>query len=158
VRHFPEKNADTAIAEFGMVLRKGGHAEIQMANKGDLRSIYTRTRRGYLDSGQFRVSYWSLASLRETFEYNIDPIAVTAEAFGGLGLLAEDQRWVSGESEIADPSFDAFHKRTESMKCSCGHVAFGFTKRLCSPAHLISITMFEGVRAKHCIFRRGSIV
>jgi len=99
-QHFSETDAKMAIAELGRVLRKGGRAKIQMANKGGLRSTYTRTRRDYMNSGLFRVRYWSLTSLRETFEQNIGPTAVTAEAFGGLGLLAEDLRLVSAKARL----------------------------------------------------------
>ena len=41
---------------------------------------------------------WSLADLRATFEKNVGPSTLTAEAFGGLGLLYEDRNYVSMEA------------------------------------------------------------
>ena len=69
--------------------------QIQMAHKGGLRSTYSRTRREYVNSGRFRVRYWSLPSLQEVFERTIGRSTLTAEAYGGLGLLPEDQKYVS---------------------------------------------------------------
>jgi SAM-dependent methyltransferase/uncharacterized protein YbaR (Trm112 family) len=100
IQHFSEADAASAIAEVGRVLSKGGLAKIQMANKNGMRSTYTRTRRDYLNSGLFRVRYWSLTGLRSIFEQYIGPTTLMAEAFGGLGLLAEDRRWVSNKAKI----------------------------------------------------------
>src|SRR5262249_1329532 len=43
----------------------------------------------------FSVRYWSLEALRTEFEKKIGPPTLTAEAFGGLGLLYEDRNHVS---------------------------------------------------------------
>ena len=95
IQHFSESDAEIALAEVGRVLRRGGFAKIQMAHKGGLRSTYSRTRREYVNSGRFRVRYWSLPSLQEVFERTIGRSTLTAEAYGGLGLLPEDQKYVS---------------------------------------------------------------
>jgi SAM-dependent methyltransferase/uncharacterized protein YbaR (Trm112 family) len=100
VQHFSEGDAEVAIAEMGRVLRRGGFAKIQMAHKGGLRSTYSRTRRDYLDGGPFRVRYLSLALMRDIFETHIGPSTLMAEAFGGLGLLAEDRKYVSTKAKV----------------------------------------------------------
>jgi SAM-dependent methyltransferase/uncharacterized protein YbaR (Trm112 family) len=100
LQHFSEIDAELAITELGRVLRRGGFAKIQMAHKGGLRSTYHRTRRGYVDSGPFRVRYWSLPSMRNVFEKRIGPSTLTAEAFGGLGLLAEERKLVSIKAKV----------------------------------------------------------
>jgi SAM-dependent methyltransferase/uncharacterized protein YbaR (Trm112 family) len=100
IQHFSETDAKLAIAELGRVLRRGGFAKVQMAHKGGLRSTYSRTRRGYLEAGSFRVRFWSLASMREVFENNVGPVSCMAEAFGGLGLLAEDRNYVRTKAKV----------------------------------------------------------
>jgi SAM-dependent methyltransferase/uncharacterized protein YbaR (Trm112 family) len=100
IQHFSEADAELAIAEMGRVLRQGGFAKIQMANRGGLRSTYVRTRPDYLAGGSFRVRYWSLAAMREVFERHIGRTRLGAEAFGGLGLLAEDQNLVSAKAKL----------------------------------------------------------
>jgi SAM-dependent methyltransferase/uncharacterized protein YbaR (Trm112 family) len=100
IQHFSETDAELAIAEAGRVLRRDGLAKIQMAHKGGLRSTYLRTRRDYADGGPFRVRYWSLASLLKAFEKKVGPSSCVAEAFGGLGLLAEDRNYVSTKAKL----------------------------------------------------------
>ena len=95
IQHFSEVDAELAIAELGRVLRRGGYVKVQMAHKGGLRSRYSRTRRDYLKGGLFRVRYWSLRSMLDVFELKIGATTLKAEAFGGLGLLAEDRIYVS---------------------------------------------------------------
>jgi SAM-dependent methyltransferase len=98
IQHFSEEDAETAIAEVGRVLKGGGRATIQMASKGGLRSRYILATRN--DDGAFRVRYWSLAGLRNVFEQRIGPTEIKAEAFGGLGLLYEDRRYVSARARL----------------------------------------------------------
>ena len=95
VQHFSEQDAEVAIGEFGRVLSGGGKAKIQLAHKGGLRAIYWRYRRDYMEGGPFRVRYWSLQSMRQVFAAKIGASNLTAETFGGLGLLAEDRDQVS---------------------------------------------------------------
>jgi SAM-dependent methyltransferase len=100
IQHFSETDAAIAIGEVGRVMRRGGYAKIQMAHEGGLRSTYIRTRPDYLQGGPFRVRYWSLTAMRDVFEEKIGPSNVMAEAFGGLGLLAEDRKYVSLKARI----------------------------------------------------------
>jgi SAM-dependent methyltransferase len=100
IQHFSEVDAELSIAQFGRVLRRGGLAKIQMAHKNGLRSTYSRTRRKYQDAGPFRVRYWSLASMRDIFQNKIGPSCLVAEAFGGLGLLAEDKTYVCARAKV----------------------------------------------------------
>jgi SAM-dependent methyltransferase/uncharacterized protein YbaR (Trm112 family) len=100
LQHFSEADAEMAIAEAGRVLRRGGVAKIQMANRGGLRSTYVRTRPNYLEGGSFRVRYWGLTAMRQVFERHIGRTGLRAEAFGGLGLLAEDRDLVSAKAKM----------------------------------------------------------
>jgi SAM-dependent methyltransferase len=100
IQHFSESDAELAVAEIGRVLRRGGSCRIQMAHKGGIRSTYNRTRQNYMSAGIFRVRYWSLGAMRRVFEKNIGSAKLIAEAFGGLGLLAEDRMYVSPRARL----------------------------------------------------------
>lgn len=100
LQHFSEEDAQTAFAEMGRVLQDGGFAKVQMAQKWGLRSTYVRTRPTYMTSGGFRVRYWSFPELRAAFERSIGPCRIDAEAYGGLGLLAEDFQVVTGKAKL----------------------------------------------------------
>ena len=66
---------------------------------GGLRSTYHRTRADYMQSGVFRVRYWSLKKLEEVFSRQIGPSSIKAEAYGGLGLLEEDFGYVNAKAK-----------------------------------------------------------
>ncbi|MDO8878726.1 MAG: methyltransferase domain-containing protein [Pseudolabrys sp.] len=89
IQHFSQADAERTLAEIGRVLRPNGVAKIQMAHEGGLRARYMQAR---ADDRIFHVRYWPLAALRTVFETHIGPAELTAEAFGGLGLLAENRR------------------------------------------------------------------
>jgi len=97
LQHFSESDAEVAIAELGRVLRHGGFAKIQMAHKGGLRSYVPRNN---ANSGFARVKYWSLSSMHDVFIKQIGPTKLLAEAFGGLGLLPEDRKYVSAKARL----------------------------------------------------------
>jgi SAM-dependent methyltransferase/uncharacterized protein YbaR (Trm112 family) len=99
IQHFAESDAARAISELGRVLHQGGFAKIQMAHKGGFRSTYIRTRSNYLGQGPFRVRYWSLSTMREVFTTGIGPSKIECEAFGGLGILAEDWKFVNAKAK-----------------------------------------------------------
>jgi SAM-dependent methyltransferase/uncharacterized protein YbaR (Trm112 family) len=100
VQHFSEVDAETTLAEIGRVLGQNGYSKIQMAHSGGLRSTYIRTRPDYVNGGVFRVRYWSLMKINEVFSTNVGPTHVIPEAFGGLGLLDNDWRVVSGKAKV----------------------------------------------------------
>ena len=98
LQHFSEADAEAAIAEVGRVLARGGFAKIQMAHAGGLRSRYMRWRDR--NAGDFRVRYWPLSAMRAVFEKQIGPCKLIAEAFGGLGLLPEDRKYMHGKNRL----------------------------------------------------------
>ena len=44
--------------------------------------------------------YWPLVQIKNKFNGNIGPSTVTPEAFGGLGLLADDWWFASGKAKV----------------------------------------------------------
>jgi len=100
LQHFSEADAETAFAEIGRVLARGGLAKIQMAHAGGLRSRQIVRRHRDVADAPFRVRYWSLERLRATFTRRIGPGRLSAEAFGGLGLLADDWSLVSMKAKL----------------------------------------------------------
>jgi SAM-dependent methyltransferase len=100
IQHLSEDDAEITLAEIGRTLSDDGLSMVQMAHRGGLRSTYIRTRPDYADQGIFRVRYWSLDKLKNTFDRNIGLSIMVPEAFGGLGLLADDWRIVSGKAKI----------------------------------------------------------
>jgi SAM-dependent methyltransferase/uncharacterized protein YbaR (Trm112 family) len=100
IQHFSEVHAENALAEIGRVLNQNGCCKIQMAHRGGLRSAYMRRRPEYSKGGNFRVRYWPLIEIKRVFDENVGHSTVIPEAFGGLGLLADDWWLVSGKGKV----------------------------------------------------------
>jgi ubiquinone/menaquinone biosynthesis C-methylase UbiE len=100
IQYLSEVDAETALAEIGRALGQNGYSKIQMAHRGGLRSACIRTRPDYAAGGIFLVRYWSLVQIRKLFRENIGPSIVIPEAFGGLGLLADDWLVVSAKTKV----------------------------------------------------------
>jgi hypothetical protein len=53
--------------------------------------------------------------MRQVFERHIGPTRLTAEAFGGLGLLAEDRKLVSGKAKLLIAASTLLKKLSSAM-------------------------------------------
>lgn len=100
LQHFSESNTEIVCAEIGRVLEAGAQSQIQMAHRGGLRARYIRAHSHCFEDGDFKVRYWSLGALKQTFSDRIGPSNLLPEAFGGLGLLAEDWKYVSTKARL----------------------------------------------------------
>ncbi|MEJ1932209.1 class I SAM-dependent methyltransferase, partial [Nostoc sp. NIES-2111] len=100
LQHFAEDNVSLVLDGIRSVLKCDGQSLIQMAHKGGLRARQIVRRKDYLSAGTFRVRYWALDQIQETFQRQIGPTNIEAEAFGGLGLLIEDFAYVSTPAKL----------------------------------------------------------
>ena len=97
----PSRTPRLRSAKMGRVLRHGGFAKIQMAHKGGPQiDLFADPPPLCGCRLSFRVRYWSLAAMLDAFEKNIGPTRLLPEAFGGLGLLAEDRDFVSAKAKV----------------------------------------------------------
>jgi 2-polyprenyl-3-methyl-5-hydroxy-6-metoxy-1,4-benzoquinol methylase/uncharacterized protein YbaR (Trm112 family) len=96
LQHFSKEDAWAAISQIGRVLKPGGIAKIQMANKWGLRSLYQQTRRALQDARAFDVRYWTIGELKSAFSSAIGKTRITADCFLGLGWQWSDFRYMTG--------------------------------------------------------------
>ncbi|MCX7362571.1 MAG: methyltransferase domain-containing protein [Alphaproteobacteria bacterium] len=97
LQHFSKENARKALDEAGRVLRPGGIAKIQMANRLGVRSLQHQVRRGFREPVVFEVRYWSVGDLRRTFEAAIGPTDITVDCYFGLGWQWVDMKYMLGK-------------------------------------------------------------
>lgn len=95
LQHFSKPDARRAIYEMNRILRPGGVAKVQMANKWGLRSLQHQAVRKGREPENFEVRYWTLAELSALFSKTIGPTAVSADCYFGLGLQWSDYRYLN---------------------------------------------------------------
>jgi 2-polyprenyl-3-methyl-5-hydroxy-6-metoxy-1,4-benzoquinol methylase/uncharacterized protein YbaR (Trm112 family) len=91
-QHFSVDDARSALFEVNRVLKPGGSAKIQMANKWGLRSVQQQARRRFREAKDFEVRYWTLAEIRSAFSQIIGKAQISADCYFGLGWQWGDLR------------------------------------------------------------------
>jgi len=94
LQHFAKDDARKALGEVGRVLRDGGTAKIQMANRLGLRSFQHQLRRRFREPTGFEVRYWPVAELRQAFGDLVGPTTITADCYFGLGWQWADRSYM----------------------------------------------------------------
>jgi SAM-dependent methyltransferase/uncharacterized protein YbaR (Trm112 family) len=95
LQHFDKGNVSRALMEVNRVLKSGGVAKIQMANRWGIRSIQQQLGRLLRQSEVFEVRYWTIAELRSTFIQIIGETQVSADCYFGLGWQWSDFRYMA---------------------------------------------------------------
>ena len=96
LQHFAFEDALSAIREIGRVLKAGGEALVQMANRVGARSFAVQARRGFRQAREFEVRYWSVGDLLTVFEREVGPSQAEVDGFFGLGVQASDAPLLHG--------------------------------------------------------------
>lgn len=96
IQHFSRRNARTVLTEAGRVLRPGGEALIQMANRAGLKAILTGDMRRNPDV-EFNIRYYGIEELLDLFGEAIGPAHWEVDCFLGLNIHKRD-RWLASPS------------------------------------------------------------
>jgi 2-polyprenyl-3-methyl-5-hydroxy-6-metoxy-1,4-benzoquinol methylase/uncharacterized protein YbaR (Trm112 family) len=101
LQHFGKEDARRTLMEVGRVLKPGGLAKIQMANKFGIRSIQQQLSRRSRQPEVFEVRYWTIAELRSTFLQIIGETRISADCYFGLGWQWSDFRYMAQMYKLA---------------------------------------------------------
>lgn len=92
LQHFSKADARQALQQATHVLKPGGTAKIQMANRLGVRSLYHQFRRGFSEPGSFEVRYWSTSEIIDAFRTAIGPSTLSVDCYFGLGWQWVDMK------------------------------------------------------------------
>ena len=110
LQHFAKDDVRTTLAEAGRVLRPGGTALIQVANRFGVRSLYNRLRRGSKAEETFDVRYWTPHELEETFAGLIGPAEIEVDGFFSLNAQRTDVRLLRRDGRALVYTSDALRR------------------------------------------------
>lgn len=94
VQHFSKPNARVTIDEFRRLLRMDGECMVQMPNALGIRSLYHLLRRRFHAGKNFDVRYYTPWELRAMFREIFGNSKLTVDGFFGLGIQADDLRFM----------------------------------------------------------------
>ncbi len=93
LQHLSKENARSVLVETHRVLRKGGQAMVQLPNVFGIRCLYHQFRRGFRETRDFEVRYWTIPELRRTFGSALGPASVEVDGFFSLNAQVSDLRF-----------------------------------------------------------------
>jgi SAM-dependent methyltransferase/uncharacterized protein YbaR (Trm112 family) len=137
LQHLSKENTRSVLEEIHRVLREGGQSLIQMPNVFGVRCLYHQIRRGFRETRDFEVRYWTIPELQQTFGAALGPAAIEVDGFFSLNPQVSDLRFfpwhykllvllsdrlqrlstqVPALAYIADSLYVSAFKRTESRQ------------------------------------------
>ena len=90
LQHFSETDVRTCAVAVGRVLKEGGAAHIQMAQKFGALNLVQQLRRGFRAPTAFEVRYWRGGALCRVFAEAVGPTGLTVDGFLSLNAQSAD--------------------------------------------------------------------
>ena len=90
LQHLSKDNVQVVLSEIRRVLMTGGEAIVQLPNVFGLRSLYHEIRRGFRETRDFEVRYWTVPELKSTFSRLIGPVSVSVDGYFSLNAQVSD--------------------------------------------------------------------
>jgi len=94
LQHLSKENTRATLREIFRVLRVGAQCEIQMPNVWGLRCLYHQARRGFRETRDFEVRYWTPGELTSVFGEAIGPARVSVDGYFSLNPQIGDLRFL----------------------------------------------------------------
>lgn len=90
LQHLAEDDVRTCVGAISRVLRPGGSAHVQMAQRFGALNLVQQARRGFRPPRAFEVRYWRGRDLRDMFSEAVGPTELTVDGFFSLNAQSAD--------------------------------------------------------------------
>ncbi len=116
LQHLSKENAGLVLSEVRAALKKGGHSLIQMPNGFGIRCLYHQIRRGFRQTRDFEVRYWTPWELRSVFEQRIGPSRFFVDGYFSLNPQISDLRFLPRRYRFIVRMSDALSKASTMVR------------------------------------------
>jgi len=89
LQHLAKSDVAAVLPEINRVLKPGGTCLVQMPNVFGIRCLYHQIRRGFRQTRDFEVRYWTPAELKKTFS-QLGPVTLSVDGFFSLNAQISD--------------------------------------------------------------------
>jgi SAM-dependent methyltransferase/uncharacterized protein YbaR (Trm112 family) len=90
LQHLSKENVQIVLPEIRRVLKAGGEALVQLLNVFGVHCLYHEIRRGFRETRDFEVRYWTIPELKATFSRFIGPARVLVDGYFSLNSQVSD--------------------------------------------------------------------
>ncbi|OGX15722.1 MAG: hypothetical protein A2166_03060 [Omnitrophica WOR_2 bacterium RBG_13_41_10] len=100
LQHLDRRNVELCLKETSRLLKDNGYSFIQLANKFGMRSFYHQLKRGFRESLNFEVRYWTPSEMVAAFNAFIGETSLEVDGYFGLGIQKSDIELMSKFHQI----------------------------------------------------------
>ena len=94
LQHLSKQDVEIVLPEIHRALRPGGNCLVQMPNVFGVRCLYHQARRGFRETHDFEVRYWTLPELKRVFGRAVGPATISVDGFFSLNPQLSDIRFL----------------------------------------------------------------
>jgi ubiquinone/menaquinone biosynthesis C-methylase UbiE/uncharacterized protein YbaR (Trm112 family) len=114
LQHLSKADVATVLPEIRRVLSPGGECLVQMPNVFGIRCFYHQARRGFRETREFEVRYWTAGELRKAFA-RIGPAQISVDGFFSLNAQISDVHLMPPRYRAIVYASEALRKASESV-------------------------------------------
>ncbi len=115
LQHLSKQNVRSILGEIHRVLRPGGLCQAQLPNMFGIRCLYHQVRRGFRETRDFEVRYWTPWGLKSAFRTEVGPSRVLVDGYFSLNPQIEDLRFLPGKYRALVRISEALRKLSRSF-------------------------------------------
>lgn len=115
LQHLSKQNVGLVLSEIHRVLRVGGQCQVQLPNVFGIRCLYHQVRRGFRETRDFEVRYWTPWELVSAFGAAIGPARVAVDGYFSLNSQIEDLRFLPRRYRALVRTSEALRKLSVSF-------------------------------------------
>ena len=116
LQHLSKEHTRTVLCEAARVLRPGGQCLVQMPNVFGIRCLYHQIRRGFRETRDFEVRYWTVPELARTFGDTVGPSRIFVDGYFSLNPQISDIHLFPRRYRALVRLSEALRKMSESFR------------------------------------------
>jgi len=113
LQHLSKANTRATLLEVRRVLRPGGKCLIQMPNVFGIRCLYHQARRGFRETRDFEVRYWTPGELISSFALALGPSRIFVDGYFTLNPQVSDLRFLPAKYRAIVRASEALRKLSD---------------------------------------------
>jgi SAM-dependent methyltransferase/uncharacterized protein YbaR (Trm112 family) len=114
LQHLSKADVATVLPEIRRVLALGGECLVQMPNVFGIRCFYHQARRGFRETREFEVRYWTVGELKKAFT-RVGPAQVSVDGFFSLNAQISDVHLMPPHYRAIVYASEALRKASEAV-------------------------------------------
>lgn len=116
LQHLSRQDVELVLPEIARVLQSDAECLVQMPNVFGVRCLYHQLRRGFRETRDFEVRYWTIPELKRTFGKWIGPARISVDGFFSLNAQISDLHLMPWKYRVLLHVSEGLRKTSSSLR------------------------------------------